>query len=206
LSLPGTPAGTTGAYHGPDLQTALKLVARSGTTGTRITVVGTRPLGAKGAAARDLVSEYFAHVLRTLRYQVNYRTVKDYDYVADSRNRVQIGAPQGWGADFPAPANFYNTLLSCRSFVPNGAAPGNYNVSEYCNPKLDALAQAALAAQTSNPAQARALWASVDRQVTNAAPWVATTNPEVTVMVSARVRNYQSNAMFGPILDQLWIH
>jgi ABC-type transport system substrate-binding protein len=61
------------------------------------------------------------------------------------------------------------------------------------------------AQQATDPEQATATWAAVDRAVTFAAPWVPLANMNNVDFLSARVTNYQYNPFFGILLDQLQI-
>jgi ABC-type transport system substrate-binding protein len=64
-----------------------------------------------------------------------------------------------------------------------------------------------LAAQQTDPAAARNLWASIDRIVTDQAAWVPVFNESPTAFfVSARVGNYQESGYYtGPLLGQTWV-
>ena len=57
----------------------------------------------------------------------------------------------------------------------------------------------------SDPETASRLWARIDRDITDQAPWVAFANGAVLEVVSTRVRNYQYNPQWGTLLDQLWV-
>ena len=59
--------------------------------------------------------------------------------------------------------------------------------------------------QATNPAQAAATWAAVDRTVTSDAPWVTLANLNNIDFLSTRVTNYQYNPFLGVLLDQLRI-
>jgi len=86
------------------------------------------------------------------------------------------------------------------------AHPANtINIAGFCEPQADRLASQAQAAQLTNPAAARRLWAQVDRIVTDQAAWAPILNASTTVFVSARVGNYQASPFYGPLLDQIWI-
>ena len=111
------------------------------------------------------------------------RNVSDdqfYTAAGNSSRKIQMGIA-GWGADFPTASNFFRPVLSCRSFNQNPASTGN--LAEFCDPHADELADQAQAAQQTDPAAARKLWASIDRIVTDQAPWVP-----VLTDVSNRVR------------------
>jgi peptide/nickel transport system substrate-binding protein len=108
-----------------------------------------------------------------------------------------------WGADFPAAGAFFLPVLSCRSFREAPAGPGN--LAEYCDPRTDKLARRAQAAQLTNPATARRLWAQVDRIVTDQAPWAPILNESLAGFVSARVGNYQEAPGYAYLGDQMWV-
>ena len=78
-------------------------------------------------------------------------------------------------------------------------------LSGFCDPHADQLASQAQAAQLTDPATARRLWAQVDRLVTDQAPWVPLLNEGSTAFVSARTRNYQESPIYGPLLAQMWV-
>lgn len=182
----------------PDLVRARQLVAASGTTGMRVTVWGWKALWAPEA-------RYAASLLGRLGFRVRLRLFDSsfWNYVADSRNRVQVGTG-GWIADYPAASNFFVPLLTCRSFV---AANGqnNNNYAAFCDPSIDAAIEHALARQATNPQAAIELWARIDQRVTEAAPWVPLVTPVGTSIVSKRVGNYQFHPTLGPLFGQFWV-
>jgi peptide/nickel transport system substrate-binding protein len=94
-------------------------------------------------------------------------------------------------------------VLSCRSF--HGDPTDTLNLAGYCDPRADKLARRAQAAQLTNPATARRLWAQVDRIVTNQAPWVPILNEALAGFVSARVGNYQQSPGYADLVDQMWV-
>ena len=77
--------------------------------------------------------------------------------------------------------------------------------AEFCDPHADQLASQAQAAQLTDPAAARRLWAQVDRIVTDQAPWVPILSFGNTAFVSARAGNYQESPISGPLYDQMWV-
>ena len=83
---------------------------------------------------------------------------------------------------------------------------GNLNWAEFCDPSIDRLMRRALAQQTVNAQLADQLWATVDRRIVDAAPWVPLTNPRSAEFVSKRVGNYRySLAVDRSLLDQMWL-
>jgi YVTN family beta-propeller protein len=194
---PYTTGVKDGTWHGPDMAKALRLVKASHTTNVPVTVWDY-------PGAEDAEGAYLVSLLRDLGYRATLHTVSAatfYSAVPDARRKIQIGLV-GWGADFPAPSTFF-LLLTCRSFYDNPASTENY--AGYCDPRVDKLAAQAQAEQLTDPAAARALWARVDRAVTDQAPWVPVLNNSETVFVSSRVGNCQVHANYGPLLDQMWI-
>ena len=194
---PYTAGAKDGAWHSPDLATAVRLAHESGTTHVPVTVWNFwgQPVGA-----------YLVQVLRQLGYQATVRNVSiDQFFTAagNSSRKIQIGLA-AWGADFPTASNFFRPVLSCRSFNQNPASTAN--LAEFCDPHADELADQAQAAQQTDPAAARKLWASIDRILTDQAPWVPVLTESTTVFVSARVGNCQvSPYYYGPLLDQIWV-
>ena len=194
---PYTAGPNDGAWQDPDPATAVRLAHESGTTHVPVTVWNSwgQPVGA-----------YLVQVLRHLGYRATVRTVSADQFFAAAGNasrKIQLGVA-GWGADFPTASDFFLPVLSCRSFNENPARTNN--LAEFCDPHADALASQAQAAQQTDPAAARKLWASIDRIVTGQAPWVPLLTLSPTVFVSARVGNYQESPYYaGPLLDQIWI-
>ena len=158
-------------------------------------------------ALGEPVGAYLVHLLRQLGYQATLRVVPFghmYAEAGDSRRKIQLGTA-GWAVDIPAPSDFFLQVLNCRSFYQDPTSTDN--LAEFCDPHADKLAGEAQAAQQTDPAAARGLWAQVDRVVTGQAPWVPIFNRSIgTWFVSARVRNCQESPYYGgPLLDQIWV-
>jgi ABC-type transport system substrate-binding protein len=194
---PYTADAKDGAWHGPDLAKAVRLAQESGTTHVPVTVWNEQgnPVGA-----------YLVHLLRQLGYQATLREVPvDHLFTAasNSHHKIQLGLT-GWLSDIPAPSDYFLPVLTCRSFYQDPASTDN--LAEFCDPRADELVRSAQAAQQTDPAAARRLWAQVDHVVTDQAPWVPVFNRSETWFVSARVGNYQDSPYYtGPLLDQMWV-
>ena len=93
--------------------------------------------------------------------------------------------------------------FACQSFALN--SPGNPNWSEFCNHRVDAQINNALAAESNNSPTTAALWARADRAATDQAPAVPLTTVSDIHLVSARTGNYQYSFPLGVLLDQLWV-
>ena len=192
-----------GVWTAPDLAQAEHLVAASGTQGARVTVLA----GAFGTKIpAQATGRYLVSVLDQLGYRASLHVITDwhaYDQrLYDSRQRTQVGW-FSWYQDYPAPADFISPLLTCHSFLPGN--PANLNAAEFCNPRIDAQVTQALALQARNPSTAVALWARIDHQIVNQAPWAPLYNPRSMVMLSARVGNYQYDPYWSLLIDQLWV-
>jgi peptide/nickel transport system substrate-binding protein len=185
-------------FKAPDLKKARELVAASGTKGTKIVVYTM-----SGYFVRH--GRYFVSVLRRLGYRASLIQVPIATYfptISDTRNHVQI-AFDNWIADYPAASDFINVLLSCRSFRP--ASSENGNRAGFCDRKIDAQIDRALSLQASSPDTAGPLWAQIDHDLVDQAPWVPMTNPKAIDFVSKRVGGYQYNPQWGMLIDQLWV-
>lgn len=88
-----------------------------------------------------------------------------------------------WIADFPDPSNFWGPILGCE-----GAVPGGWNWSWYCNEELDAEAAAADAMVAPDQQQARAeRWGKIFTTAMDDAPWVPIFNEQRFTVHSARM-------------------
>jgi len=196
---PYTVGAGDGVWHGPDMEKARRLAEESGTTNVPVTVWTIEDF------ADQAISSYLVQMLRDLGYRASVRRVSFDRFLArtaDSRNKIQMGL-FAWIADYPAAGTFFLPLLSCRSF--NEDPTATLNLAEYCDPRVDALAARAQAAQLTNPAAARSLWAQVDRLVTDQAPWVPVLNEALAGFVSTRVGNYQQSPAYAYLVDQMWV-
>ena len=191
-------AGSTksGTWTAPDLAKAKALVARSGTSGMKVTVWEWSQ--AKGF---NRVAE---KVLHSLGYRVAVKPLGDafWDAVGDSRNRAQIGFT-GLQPSFPSPAQFMVPLFSCAAFVPR--SPANPNPGEFCDPRVDRQMRRAQAEQLSDPTESRALWQRVDREITDASPLVPLMTSNYVNVLSKRVGNFQYSLVSDMLIDQLWV-
>src|SRR5262249_9304276 len=119
----------------------------------------------------------------------------------NSRTRAQMGTAV-INSDYPTASSFF-APLTCRSFQPN--TPFNPNLSEFCNPAIDALIARALALQATNVPAANLVWGRVDRAIVAQAPGVPLWNLINAQLVSKRVGNYQVSPQWATLIDQLWV-
>ncbi|MFL5955402.1 MAG: ABC transporter substrate-binding protein [Gaiellaceae bacterium] len=192
------PTGS-GVWTAPDLARARKLVASSGTRGQKV-LVWTGPKPFQLATGKLAVA-----TLERLGYRAALKIVPGDNYwskVQNSRNRAQAGFT-GWSADYPAASNFL-TIFTCSAFQPRTG--NNSNISELCDAQLERAVNRTLARQTTDaPGVSNASWATVDRLVTDLAPWVPLANTRDVVLISRRVGNIQSSPQWGVLFSQIWI-
>jgi len=194
--------GPGGVWTAPDRARAEQLVRASGTRGAKVTVV-TGPFGA-GIPILP-TGRYVVSVLDALGYRASLRVLGYNDYIrqtGDSRWRTQLSW-FSWYPDYPAPSDAISPVLSCRSFLP--ANQLNLNTAEFCDRHIDSQVAQAQALQSGDPNAADALWAQIDREIVDQAPWVPLYNPEYLVVTSPRVGNYQFDPRLSLLIDQLWV-
>jgi peptide/nickel transport system substrate-binding protein len=195
---PYTTDAGDGRWHGSDMAEALQLVRESGTTNVPVTIWSFDDVTDKAAGS------YLVGLLAELGYRASLHAVSNNQFwngLGNPRQKIQVSIGAGWGADFPDPSTFFGPLLSCQS----ADEPGTSNWPRFCDPQVDALASQAQAAQLTDPAAARSLWARADRIVTDQAPYVALLNQCMAGFVSSRVGNYEESPVYGPLVDQMWV-
>jgi peptide/nickel transport system substrate-binding protein len=194
-------ASASGAWVGPDLADARRLVAASGTKGMQVTVWSDNQ-GSDGPVGAFTVS-----VLRELGYRATLHRASHAAVVeatSDSRRRIQA-TDGSWGAEFPLASTFFDDLFRCSDFRladPAATANGSF----FCDPAIDRLMDRADSDLASDPQKAAAIWTAVDRAVTYAAPWVPLVTVNNVDFLSARTTDYQFNPFLGVLLDQLHVH
>lgn len=105
-----------------------------------------------------------------------------------------------WTADYPSAADFINSLLSCAAFA--AGSPGNTNLAELCDGRIDAQIRRAMT--ETGPAAAQ-LWTTIDHELADRAALVPLVSTTWIDFVSKRVGDYQFSWQAGPLLDQFWI-
>jgi peptide/nickel transport system substrate-binding protein len=135
-------------------------------------------------------------VLEELGYRASLRLMSldaQYTYVANHRNRAQIGT-WGFGPDYPAASN---VLLNYRC--------DSGDPSRFCDRRTDRLFARALRTETTDQIGANALWTQAEHRIVDQAPFVPLFNPNAIDLVSSRVGGVQRNPQWGVLLDQLWV-
>jgi ABC-type transport system substrate-binding protein len=136
--------------------------------------------------------------LETLGYRVSIGRARDLaDYgekVSDATTRgVQAGVIGWYGP--PPKASSLLDLFRC--------SPPDW--SFLCDRRIEARIDRAFQVEATDPDAAAALWAGIERDLVDLAPWVPLFTPAHSHVVSERVGNYQLNPEHGVLLDQLWV-
>src|SRR6266516_1711040 len=196
---------TAGSDHtkwtAPDIAKAKQLVQQSGTAGMKVVANSTNDESGKALAAQ-MVSD-----LNKIGYKASSQLLAggiQYPFVQNSSNLHKWSV--GWSAwyqDYPAPADFLNVLLGCGNIHPGSDA--SPNIAEFCDQSIQAQMTQASSLALSNPTAANNLWAKVDHEVTDQAPWVDLYNPKQIDFLSKRVQGYQWNPQWYILIDQMWL-
>jgi peptide/nickel transport system substrate-binding protein len=188
-------------WTAPDMDKAKQLVEQSGTKGQKVTIIAT-----PDETSKD-IDLYFVSLLRQLGYDAGLKTLNSsvqYSYVQDSRNKAQLSFSY-WYPDFTSASNFMTTVVGCDGFHP--ASTSSPNLSEFCDKGIQAKTEQALKLAQTDPDGANELWSQVDKETTDAAPWVSLFVANKLDFVSKRVGNFKFNtSVIGNFLiDQAWV-
>src|SRR6476620_5984966 len=187
-------------WTGVDLTKAKDLVDQSGTKGAKVVVNGTTDEVGK-ALALQMVSD-----LKSIGYDASAKLLApgpQYPYVQNSDNHVQV-AWSAWYQDYPAASDFLNVLLGCDSFHPHSDA--SPNIAGFCDKGIQANMTKASNMGVTDPEGANKIWAQVDHDVTDQAPWVDLYNPKQIEFLSKRVQGYQWSPQWYLLYDQIWLN
>ena len=183
-------------WTAPDMAKAKQLIAASGTKGASVKVTVDTTDVAKSLGL------YFVGLLKQLGYNAQLQALSpdiQYPYCQNSKNNVQF-CWSSWYQDYPAASDFINVLLACGSFHPgSNASP---NIAEFCNKGIQAQMDQALQQGITDPSGANKKWESIDKAVTDQAPWVAMFNPKYIDFLSKRVKGYQFSPQWYFLLAQ----
>lgn len=181
----------TGEWKAPDVMRARRLVAASGTRGMSVTIwtyPGFWERAAKGAV----------RALEQLGYRARIRRAAGIDaYMAKIFDKQTRGVQAGMFGSYDVPRTASSLLPFFRCTPPD--------FSFICDRGLDTRIARALEIEATDPDAAVALWARVERDLVDLAPWVPLFTPSHAYLVSKRVGNYQYNPEWRLLFDQLWV-
>lgn len=180
---------STGEWTAPDVAKAKHLIAASGRRGQKVRVRAWREIGKE---ARYLVS-----VLRRLGYRAQLEELKDWDAYAptifDPKTRPQSGIIGWFGLQY---GSGMIDLFKCGF---------SSNLARFCDRGFDRKAARALNLYATDPEGAARIWAQLDRELVDKAPYVPLFNPRWPLLASKRVGNWQYHPSGQVLLDQLWV-
>jgi peptide/nickel transport system substrate-binding protein len=186
-------------WSAPDMTKAMDFMKKSGTAGQKVAIV------VGDDAVNKTVGEYMQSVLTKLGYKASVKVLANaiqFNYIQNTKNKVQISLTQ-WYQDYPQASDFLNVLLGCGSFHPGSDT--SVNIAGFCDKKIQAQMDKAMALGVTDAPGANKLWAKIDHQVTDQAPWVTLFSPKNIDFVSKRVGNFVFSSQFYFLVDQAWV-
>jgi peptide/nickel transport system substrate-binding protein len=189
----------SGKWTAPDMAKAKQLIAESGTKGQTVSVTTATDETSKN------IGLYFVSLLNQLGYHAKIKLLAasvEYSFAQNSAQDPQMTL-SWWYPDYPDPADFFNIMIGCAGFHANSNA--SPNLSEFCDPKIQKMTEAALKTEVTNPQGSMPQWTAIDRADTNAAAQDSLFVPRNIAFVSKRVGNvlYSQAAVGGPLIDQM---
>jgi peptide/nickel transport system substrate-binding protein len=186
----------SGKWTAPDMAKAKQLIAASGTKGAAVKV------NTDTTDTDKALGLYFVGLLNKLGYKASLQALSSdiqYPYIQNSKNHVQF-AFSDWFQDYPAASDFLNILLGCGSIHLNSNS--SPNIAEFCDKGIQAKMDHAGKVGITDPTAANKIWAEVDKEVTDQAPWVSMYNPKYIDFLSNRVKGYQFSPQWYFLIDQ----
>ena len=183
-------------WTAPDLAKAKQLIAESGTKGAQVKV------NTDTTDTNKATGLYFVDLLNSLGYKAQLQALSpdiQYPYCQNSKNKIQF-CYSSWYQDYPAASDFLDILLGCNSIHPN--SDSSPNIAQFCDKPIQAKMTQAAVEATTDPTTSNETWASVDKAVTDQAPWVAMYNPKYIDFLSKRVKGYQFSPQWYFLLGQ----
>jgi YVTN family beta-propeller protein len=179
---------SSGVWKAPDLTTAKRLIAASGTSGAKVEVWTFDFFAAE--------ARYTVRFLRRLGYRATLHEIPSIDayFPAIDARHPQAGFGGWFGLQLPD--DIFATL-SCDH---------SENWADFCDRTLDRGVQRLSRLEVEDPSAAADLAAELDRRIVDRAPWVPLFTPRLADFSSKRVGNYQYNIYdLGVLPDQLWV-
>jgi peptide/nickel transport system substrate-binding protein len=186
-------------WSAPDVAKAKRLVQESGTAGQTVSVYSP-----DDEVSKDM-GVYIQSVLNQIGYKAKVKPISGnifFTYVQNTKHKVQINVQQ-WYQDYPAASDFLYILFGCESFHPG--SDSSINIAGFCDKKINAQMHKALTLGIENQDAADALWAKIDRMVTDASPMATVFTPKHLDFVSKRVGNFIFSKQYYWIVDQSWV-
>jgi peptide/nickel transport system substrate-binding protein len=176
----------SGDWKAPDLAKARALVRASGTRGQTVVVWS-------DAYFRPEMG-YIVPLLRRLGYRARSHYSPDFDHYSATVDKTP-GVQAGFMFWVVGAAADILGVVECHL---------KQNPAHFCNRRIDAQVARLTKQEPTDPAGTAAFAATIDREITNKAPWVPLFTPRIVDVTSARVGNYENSSGYV-LLDQLWV-
>ncbi|HEY4162171.1 MAG TPA: ABC transporter substrate-binding protein [Dongiaceae bacterium] len=183
----------------PDMEKAKQLMKESGTIGQPVTII------VQDTAIDRSIGTYLQSVLRDLGFKASVKPISaniQFTYIQNTNNKVQMSVSQ-WYQDYPAASDFLNVLFGCDSFHPG--SDSSVNISGFCDKEIDAKMKDAMATSITDPKKAEAMWAEIDKAVTDKVPAVFLFTPKHVDFVSKRLGNFLFNPQYYWMTHLSWV-
>lgn len=187
-----------------DLDKALEHMRRAGYPFNPETGEGGYPHPILYTAYQQGFSEYSAQVLKQdlarIGIRIEIRILSFATYLSLTQRRGQSAlSPQGWTQDYPDPSSFLEPLFASSSIRDDGST----NAAFYSSPGVDA--RLAEARRMTNESKRRAVYASVERDICDAAPWAFTHGYRWFELRQPRVRGYTPHPVWPQDVRKVWL-
>ncbi len=189
--------GTT--WTAPDMKKAMAYMKKSGMAGQKVTII------TQNSDPSRAIGIYLQSVLDRLGFKAKVKGISSniqFTYIQNSNNHVQM-AVTTWYQDYPAPSDFLNVLLSCKSFHPG--SDNSINISEFCDKSIDTEMAVAETMSIAHPKKADVMWTKIDREMTDQAPVAPLFTPKHVDFVSSRLHHFVFSGQTYFIPDLAWI-
>lgn len=148
----------------------------------------------------EFIAQILQQQLAKIGLRLELRIVSYPTYLAMLERRGTVAmSPQGWQADFPDAADFFEPLFATSAISDEGST----NSTFYSNPKLDALLD--VARKETDATKRRAMYDEADRIVCDDAPWAMTFSDTRFVFHQPYVRSYEQHAVWDYYVQQSWL-
>ena len=187
------------SWRQPDLSRARKLVAESGTEGTRVTLIVPNHDYSKA------LGDYLRSTLEAIGYQASVRAFDfniQFTFIQNTNNKVQISLTD-WSADYPAASDFLDELYGCGSFHPG--SDSSMNITGDCDKDLQSVMDRAKLVSVTDPKAGELLWEQADRMIVDRAYAVPLVQIRRVTPVSSRLGNYTFSQISWMLFSKVWV-
>ena len=195
-----TDPGPTGAWVGPDVARARRLVDGSPTRRHESDGVGTPVLLRRG----DRRIRRFTPAGARVRVDPPGRVRGGVRAERQRFTTGRAGLGRIWIADYPSASDFFGFFFRCSAFR-LGDPAHTRSASFFCRPHPRPADGRGRSPPDQRSSEGRQAVGRCGPTGDLSCPWVPLVNFQIVDFVSARVGNYQFHPLWGILLDQLWV-